>query len=212
MEPRCIPRGVSPSTDSYRERGTAAPLLLSIRLPIPLQIVASLIVGVVFALSAHRQAADRRSPFARNGLVPVLYQLALVMPSVLYLGLVHPAWSWLYLVAPERLPFGIVGLALIGTAAAEAGGYLFGWQLLRLGRRREVSIATATLGLGLVVAAVLLRHRIGHAGSYSEFTLDIAPTLGARKLGWAVGILDLGMLAGLVVSARFLVEQGERER
>lgn len=187
-------------------------LVWSPGLPIPLQIVVSLLVGLVFALAAHRQAADGRSPFSRNGLVPVFYQLVLVTPAVLYLGLVHPAWSWLYLVPPDRLPFGIVGLSLVGTAAAEAGGYLVGWQLLKLGRRREVSVATAALGLGLLVLLVLVRSRIGHAGTYSEFALGISPPIGARKLGWAVGILDAGMLAGIVVSALFLVEQGDRER
>ncbi|MEO6953537.1 MAG: hypothetical protein ABI321_17170 [Polyangia bacterium] len=181
-------------------------------MPIPLQLVGSLLVGLVFALAAHRQAADGRSPFARNGLVPVFYQLVLVTPAVLYLGLVHPAWSWLFLVPPERLPFGIVGLALVGTAAAEAGGYLVGWQLLKLGRRREVSIATAVLGLVLLVALVLLRARVGHAGTYAEFELAMSPSLAARKLGWAVGIIDLGLLAGFVTSVLFLVEQGERER
>ena len=181
-------------------------------LPIPLQLIASLLVGLGLALAAHRQAADGRSPFTRDGLVPLFYQLVLVTPAVLYLGLVHTAWSWLYLVEPDRLPFGIVGLAVVGTASAEAGGYLVGWTVLRLRRRRELAIATAALGFLFLIALFMLRSRVGHAGTFAEFAGGVAPPLGARKLGWAVVIIDVGLVAGLILSVGFLVEEGERDR
>ncbi len=166
----------------------------------------------MLSLAAHRQAAEGRSPFTRDGLVPLFYQVVLVTPAVLYLGLVHTAWSWLYLVEPERLPFGIVGLAVVGTAAAEAGGYLVGWTALRLRHRRELTISAIALGIFLLVALVMLRARVGHAGTFTEFALGMAPPLGARKLGWAVVIIDVGLVAGLILSASFLVQEGERDR
>jgi ABC-type multidrug transport system permease subunit len=181
-------------------------------LPIPLQIVACLLVGLSLALAAHRKASQGRSPFGREGWVPILYQVVLVLPVVAYLGAVHPAWSWLYLVDPQRLPFGTLVLALVGASAAMAAGYLSGWALVKARRTRELVVAIGLLALGLVVTAILVRARLGQAGTFADFLAHDTAPLGTRKLGWALTLVDAGLLGGLALCVSYLVNEGQRDR
>lgn len=181
-------------------------------MPVPLFIVASAIVGLAFALAAWAQLENGRSPLGPTLWVPVLYQILLVTPAVLYLSLVHPAWSWLYLADPARLPLGTTAIAVLATAAAMIGGYLAGWGLLRAGRRRELAGAVALGMVALGVAMAVLRGRLGRSGTFAEFAAGAANPIGARKLGPALMLIAVGLLLGLVAALRFLVEQGHRER
>ncbi len=144
--------------------------------------------------------------------MPLLYQVLVVTPALLYFGFVFPDWTWLYLVDPRRLPIGITILSVLATAAALLGGYLIGWVLLRARRRRELMAVVAVAAVALVVALTLLRERIGHAGSYAEFVAGRAARLGERTLGWSLALVSIALLAGLITSLRFLVTQGRRER
>jgi hypothetical protein len=144
--------------------------------------------------------------------VPLLYQVLLVTPALLYFGFVFPDWTWLYLVDPRRLPIGITILSVLATAAALLGGYLAGWVLLRARRRRELMAVVGVAGLALFVSLLMLRDRLGRAGSYAEFVAGSAARLGERKLGWSLALVSAGLVAGLIASLRFLVVQGRRER
>jgi hypothetical protein len=144
--------------------------------------------------------------------VPLLYQALVVTPILLYFGFVFPDWTWMYLVDPHRLPIGITILFALATGAALLGGYLGGWSLLRARRRRELSILVALGGALLIVGMVLLRGRLGHAGTYAEYVGGHAARLVERKLGWSLLLCSAGLVAGLVLSLRFLVLQGRRER
>jgi hypothetical protein len=144
--------------------------------------------------------------------VPLLYQVLLVTPAFLYFGFVFPDWTWLYLVDPHRLPIGITILSALATAAALLGGYLVGWVLLRARRRRELMAVVAVTALMLLVSLLLLRERLGRAGSYAEFVAGNAAKLGERKLGWSLALVSTGLVTGLIASLRFLLVQGRRER
>lgn len=144
--------------------------------------------------------------------VALLYQGLVVTPAILYLGFVHPDWTWLYLVNPQRLPSGITVLSVLASAAALLGGYLGGWILLRARRRRELMGACALLIVGLGAVLLVLRDRLGHAGTFADYAAGEAARLTERKLGWALGVIVPGTLAALVLSLRFLVVQGRRER
>jgi hypothetical protein len=181
-------------------------------MPVPLQLIASLLVGLALALAAFSQFEHGRPAFGRDVWVPVLYQGLVTTPAILYVAIVHPDWSWLYWVDPARLPFGTTTLVVIGAAAAELGGYLAGWAMLRARRRRELAICVAAVALVLVVLVILLHDRLVRAGTFSEFSLGTAARTSERKLGWSLGIVDIGLLVGLALSVRFLLVQGERER
>ncbi len=181
-------------------------------MPVPLQLIASLIIGLGLALAASVQFEQGRSPFGREVWVPVLYHGLIVSPLVIYVGLVHPDWSWMYLVDPARLPFGTIVLVVLGTAAAELGGYLGGWALLRASHKRELWIALAGLVLLTVGLVIGSRERLASSGSFAEFAVGAAVPIATRKLGWALGIAVLGALTSLFLSVRFLVDQGRRER
>lgn len=174
--------------------------------------LASALVGLALALAAYWQFEQGRAPFGREAWVPLLFQLLVVTPSVIYLGLAFPDWSWLYLVEPLRLPFGVITLSVIGTAVAELSGYLGGWALLRARRRRELLGVMGVATLALIVAILVLRERLGHAGTYAEYASGQAVPIAERKLGWALSIIGAGTVASLVLAIRFLIEQGQRER
>ncbi len=181
-------------------------------MPVPLQLIASVLIGLSLALAAFSQFEGGRPAFGRDLWVPILYQLFIVTPTILYVAIVHPDWSWLYWIDPGRLPFGTTTLVVVGAAAAELAGYLAGWALLRVRRRRELMLAVAALGVLLVSLIAGLHERLTHAGTFAEFMGGTAARLGERKLGWSLAIVDVGLVVGLALSIRFLLVQGERER
>jgi hypothetical protein len=142
----------------------------------------------------------------------VLYQLLVVTPALLYLALVHSAWAWLYLVDPARLPTGTTAIAVLAAAAAELGGYLVGWALLRARRRRELVAVVLGGVVAIGVSLLLVRGRLSRAGTFAEYVAGEAQRLEVRKLGPALVLIGVGLLLGLFTSLRFLVEQGRRER
>ena len=171
-----------------------------------------MLIGLVLALAAFSQFENGRSPFGRTVWVPLLYQILVVTPALLYFGFVHPDWTWLYLVDPRRLPAGITILFVLATAAALLGGYLGGWVLLRARHRQALMGIIAVGGAALLSALFVFRDRLRHAGSYLEFTTGNAPLLAERKLGWSLGLVAGGLIIALLLSVRFLVAQGQRER
>ena len=180
--------------------------------PVPLQLIGCVLIGLSLALAAYSQFEQGRPPFGRDAWVPVLFQGLVVTPTILYIALVFPDWSWLYWVDPGRLPVGTTTLVVVGAAAAEIAAYLGGWALLRARRRRELALAVAFVVILLVGLVIALHERLGHAGTFAEFALGQAARLGERKLGWSVAIVDVGLVVGLVLSVRFMLVEGERER
>jgi hypothetical protein len=181
-------------------------------LPAPLQIALGFVVGLAFALASYSQFEHGRSPFGRTLWVPVLFQGVVVVPALLYLGFVFPDWMWLYLVDPRRLPVGITILFVLVATAAVLGGYLGGWALLRVRRRRELGAALVLGVIGIIVGLVLVRGRLGHTGTFHEYRAGHAAPVRERKLGWSLGLLEGGMVVGLVLSMRFLLAEGRRDR
>jgi hypothetical protein len=167
---------------------------------------------MALAMSAYSQFENGRAPFGRTVWVPLLYQVLVVTPALLYFGLVFPDWTWLYLVDPQRLPLGITALFASTTAATLLGGYLAGWALLRARHRRPLIVLMGLWSVGLFVALLMLRERWTRAGSYADFVSGQAVPLGERKLGWSFGLVSGGLVAGLALSVRFLIAQGRRDR
>jgi hypothetical protein len=179
---------------------------------VPFDLIFSVFVGLVFAACARVQFANGGSPWGRELAAVISFEAIIVWPVALYFFLVHPAWSWMYLIDPARLPWGISVLVLLGYVATLLGGYLAGWALVRVHKERALFAALAVLGVGLIVFLIVARGRISHAGTYAEFHAGRALALGEGKLGWALAATATGVAIAIVLVGFTLWEQGKRSR
>jgi hypothetical protein len=179
---------------------------------VPFDLIFSVFVGLVFAACARAQFAQGASPWGRELIAVLSFEAIIVWPVALYYSVVHPAWSWMYLIDPRRLPWGISALVLLGYAATLLGGYLGGWALLRARREKILYGVIGAVGLILVVVLILARRRIGHAGTYQDYHAGHALNLGEGKLGWALAATSTGMAVAIVLVGFTLWEQGKRSR
>ena len=133
-------------------------------------------------------------------IVGVFVGVALV-PATLYLYSAHAAWSWLYLIDPERT----TGFALVSVLAAcvgaVGGGFYGAGKLLQREKDRLVLLVLAGIAVVLLLSAFLLRERLFSYGSYADFHRGRALPLGAVKLGYVL----IALLIGLVAAVSFVV-------
>jgi hypothetical protein len=179
---------------------------------VPFDLMFSVFVGLVFAACARVQFASGGSPWGRELAAVLSFEAIIVWPVALYFYLVHPAWSWMYLIDPARLPAGVSVLVLLGSVATLLGGYLGGWALLRVRKERALYVTLAAMGVGLIVFLIAARARISHAGTYDEYHAGRALALGEGKLGWALAATATGVAIAIVLVGFTLWEQGKRSR
>jgi hypothetical protein len=158
------------------------------------------------------QFAGGGSPWGRELAAVLSFEAIIVWPVALYFYLVHPAWSWMYLIDPARLPGGIVVLVLLAYMATLLAGYLGGWALVKMQREKLLYVALAVIGVGLIVFLIAARGRISHAGTYDEYHAGHALNLGEGKLGWALAATSTGVAIAIVLVGFTLWEQGKRSR
>jgi hypothetical protein len=168
------------------------------------------LLGLAFALCA-RERLRADGPWSQPAITLVgLYVAIVVVPRTLYLFLVHPDWSWLYLFDASRVPRLAVVSAVAVSASAVVGGYAGGARLIREGQLR---IALGVLGGGAAVLLILLAvagGRIGRSGTYEAFQQGAALPLGSAKLGYALAAISVGMFAAAALVARELRRDGRR--
>src|SRR6185503_17402698 len=152
---------------------------------VPFDLILSVFIGLVFSACARVQFAGGGTPWGRELAAVLSFEGIIVWPVALYFYLVHPAWSWMYLIDPARLPWGIVVLVLLAYVATLLAGYLGGWALVRVGKEK------------ILFAAL-------HAGH--------ALALGEGKLGWALAAASTGVAIAVVLVGFTLWEQGKRSR
>jgi hypothetical protein len=179
---------------------------------VPFDLIFSVFVGLVFAACARVQFANGGSPWGRELAAVLSFEAIIVWPVALYFYLVHPAWSWMYLIEPARLPWGVSVLVLLAYVATLLAGYLAGWALLRAHKDKIVFAGLAAMALGLIVFLIVCRGRISHAGTYEEFHSGHALALGEGKLGWALAATATGVAIAVVLVGFTLWEQGKRSR
>ncbi|MDB4970522.1 MAG: hypothetical protein JWN44_6211 [Myxococcales bacterium] len=179
---------------------------------VPFDLIFSVFVGLVFAACARVQFANGGSPWGRELAAVLSFEAIIVWPVALYFFLVHPAWSWMYLIDPARLPWGVSGLVLLGYAATLLAGYLAGWAMVRAHKEKILYAALAALGLALITFLVACRGRIAHAGTFDEYHAGHALNLGEGKLGWALAATSTGVAIAIVLVGFTLWEQGKRSR
>jgi hypothetical protein len=179
---------------------------------VPFDLIFSVFVGLVFAACARVQFATGGSPWGRELAAVLSFEAIIVWPVALYFYLVHPAWSWMYLIDPARLPGGVSVLVLLAYVATLLGGYLAGWALVRVRKEKVLYAALGGLGLMLIIFLIVCRGRISHAGTYEEYHAGQALNLGEGKLGWALAATSTGVAIAIVLVGFTLWEQGKRSR
>ncbi|HXU70111.1 MAG TPA: hypothetical protein VN947_12330 [Polyangia bacterium] len=179
---------------------------------VPFDLILSVFIGLVFSACARVQFAGGGTPWGRELAAVLSFEGIIVWPVALYFYLVHPAWSWMYLIDPARLPWGIVVLVLLAYVATLLAGYLGGWALVRVGKEKILFAALAVVGVGLIVFLIAARHRISHTGTFDEFHAGHALALGEGKLGWALAAASTGVAIAVVLVGFTLWEQGKRSR
>ncbi len=179
---------------------------------VPFDLILSVFVGLVFAACARVQFANGGTPWGRELAAVLSFEGIIVWPTALYFYLVHPAWSWMYLIDPARLPWGILGLVLLAYVVTLLGGYLGGWALVRVGKEKILFAVLAVVGLGLILFLIIARGRISHTGTFDDFHAGHALALGEGKLGWALAATSTGVAIAVVLVGFTLWEQGKRSR
>jgi hypothetical protein len=140
------------------------------------------------------------------------FEAIIVWPVALYFCLVYPDWSWLYVVDPQRLPWGVSVLVLLGNAVALLGGYLGGWAILRARKPKVLYGVLGAAGVCLLAFLIAARKRLINHGTFAEYHAGHALSFTESKLVWAVVITTLGVVAAGVVVGFTLWEQGKRFR
>jgi hypothetical protein len=177
-----------------------------------LDLLFNAVVGMVFALCARdRVRAD--GPFAAPAFLLVMSFVGLiVVPIGLYLYLAHPAWTWMYLVDPREVP----ALAAIPFAVIHGGALIAAWyaaaRLIRVNRQRLVAYLIGGGLAALLLASLLLRHRLLSYGTYAEFRRGTTLALMDVKLGYVLVTLVLGVGAALGFVALELFRDSRRVR
>ena len=179
---------------------------------VPFDLILSVSIGLVFAACARVQFGSGGSPWGRELAAVLSFEAIIFWPVALYFIMVHPAWAWMYLVDPARLPFGVSLLVLIADVAALLGGYLLGWALLRARRERLLYALLGLVGLALLIFLISCRGRLMHSGSFDEYHAGHAMTVGEGKIGWALAATSMGVCGAVVLVGFTLWEQGKRSR
>jgi hypothetical protein len=179
---------------------------------VPFDLVFSVFIGLVFAACARVQFANAGTPWGRELMAVLSFEVIIIWPVALYFYIVHPAWSWMYFVDPERLPMGVSLLVMLAYVATLLGGYLAGWALVRARKDKILFGLLALLGVGQVIFLIACRGRLSHSGTFAEYHAGHASSVGEVKLGWALAACTTGVAIAIVLVGFTLWEQGKRSR
>jgi hypothetical protein len=171
-------------------------------------------LGLAFAVCARdRVRAD--GPFASPSfLVVLLFTGILLVPMTFYFYVWHPAWTWMYLVDPDRIPaLAVIPLVFLHGAFV-IGGWYGGARLIRAGRARAAMYSIGVGGAVVLVATVTAWGRLGHVGTYQEFwdTPSRALPMMEVKLGYVMVAMVLGLAVAAGSVAVELVRDSRRVR
>ncbi len=175
-------------------------------------LIFELSIGVSFALCA-RDRVRVDGPFATPAFVLVLLFVgAIVAPAALYLHLAHTAWSYLYLLDPDKLPHLAIVPLLAFHGGFVVGGWYLGARLLRADRRRPAAYVAGIGGLCFVASLAIFSARLGSYGTYSDYQNGSTYGLFEVKLGYVLVtlVLAVGVSAGFV--ALELIRDSRRVR
>jgi hypothetical protein len=135
------------------------------------------------------------------------------LPVVGYFVAFHGDWSYLYVVASQRIPSAIdLGLVLV-AAAAVVGGFWLAVAPVRT-RRLGPVVALVVAPASLAVAGFLLAaRRLGVSGTYAQFHGEFGTEpIGASVLGKGVLLMGAMLALGLAWTVRALLRMAAEAR
>lgn len=152
-------------------------------------------------------------PFAAPAFPLVLIFAGVVLlPFTFYLYVVHPAWTWMYMVDPDKIP----GLAVVPLVFFHAGvllaGYYAGARLVRAGRHGLAGYLSIGGGVLLLVGLAVTWGRIGRYGTYEEYWDGRAISLLEHKLAYVMAAMMLGGLVSIGFVVLELLRDSRRVR
>ena len=176
---------------------------------LPVIALVNLLFGLGFALVARdRIRAD--GPFAAPAFhLVALHAGAVVAPVALYFYAVHPAWSWMYWVDPQKLGGVAVLPLMVGHAALVIGGWYLAAMAIRRGFQNVVLYAGGIVVVGLLVLVVANVHRLGTAADYLGWQAQRGTSLFNVQLGWAFVVSLMALFSSAIYVA---IELGRDSR
>jgi hypothetical protein len=189
-------------------------MLASARRPtILIALVLDLWLGGFFAWCARsRIRHPQGGSWAQPSLALVGSFVAIVLaPAGAYLYLSHPAWSWLYLLDPDRVPRLVVVPIVAAVAACVGLGYWGGSRVLCVvADRRALPAALGLVAVLVALFAFIARNRLLTDGSYADFHAGRALPLFEVKLGYVLVAVIVGLAAAAAFVAWELVRDGRK--
>jgi hypothetical protein len=179
---------------------------------IPVVALVNLLFGIGFALIARdRIRAD--GPFAAPAFPLVaLHAATVVAPVALYFYAVHPAWSWMYLVNPQKLAGVAVLPLMVGHGMLVIGGWYGTALLLRRGYLGALFYVAGALALLLLILVVGGIQRLSTATDYPGWQASQGTSLFAVQLGWAFVVSLMALFGSAIYIAIELGRDGRRVR
>jgi hypothetical protein len=141
-----------------------------------------------------------------------MHAAAVVAPVALYFYAVHPAWSWMYWVNPDKL----AGVFVLPLMVGHAGMVLAGWYgaglLLRRGYQGALLYVVGAIALFALILVVSCIHRLSTDAEYQAFQEGQGKALFADRIGWAFIVSLLALFGSAIYVAIELGRDGRRVR
>jgi hypothetical protein len=139
--------------------------------PLFATLVLNFSLGALASLAAAREL--RASPRPVQQLQAfrslALHEVLVALPIAAWLLIRLGDWMVSYTVDGARLPSLLIALLVLLHGALALGGFALGARLLRDHRGRAVSMLALGGGVAILLAAALLRERVGVLGTYVQF-------------------------------------------
>ncbi len=142
----------------------------------------------------------------------VLHAAGVVAPIALYFYAVHPAWSWMYGVDPQRLAGVFVVPLMVGHAGLVVGAWYLAAVLIRRGYQGALIYVTGAIALVLMIVLVAKLDRLLTAADYVGWQKQKGVSLFQVRLGWAFVVSLLALFSSAVYVAIGLGRDGRRVR
>ncbi len=142
----------------------------------------------------------------------LLHAATVVAPVACYFYAVHPAWSWMYWVNPEKLSGVAVLPLMVGHAALVIGGWYGASLLLRRGYQGALLYVVGAISLILLVLVVAGINRLGTAADYVGWQVERGTSLFNVQLGWAFVVSLVALFGSAIYIAIELGRDGRRVR
>lgn len=193
-------------------RARAAQRVPARRSAIFLDLFLNACLGTLFALCAgDRLRID--GPTAVPAALLVLMFLGMIrLPMMMYLYLVHSAWSWHYLFDPAKMSIVALFFVAVLQCGVLAGAWFLCSYFLQAHKRTAVVIMLAASTLALIAMSVALAARLSVYGSYKAYLEGETAGLMEVKLGYVLIALVVGLGAAAAYVSVELVRDSRRVR